>query len=81
MAIVPIKPYDFDPRFKLLTDIISLIDQAASSSEPVSPPDLARDIMEAIDASGYTPEPVQISSKELSDISNQLSDMITDLDD
>lgn len=63
MAIVPLKPYDFEPRFKLLTDIISLIDQAASSSEPVSPPDLARDIMEAVDDSGYTPEQVLVSSK------------------
>lgn len=81
MAIVPLKPYDFDPRFKLLTDIIGLIDQAASSSKSVSPPDLARDIMEAVDASGYLSEPVQISSKELSNITNQLSDMIANLDE
>jgi len=70
-----------EPCFKLLTDNISLIDHATTSRKSVSSPDLAQDIMEAIGHSGYAPEPVQISSKELSDITNQLSNIITNLDD
>jgi len=53
MAIVPIEPYRCDPRLELLTDIIILLDEAASSSDPVKPDNLADEIMELVDHSAY----------------------------
>lgn len=53
MAIVPIEPYLCDPRFELLTDIIILLDEAASSIAPVRPHVLADEIMELVDGSEY----------------------------
>ena len=56
MVIIPTEDYGSDPRIELLSEIIGLIDDAATSEEPVNPVSLAELIMRAVDQSGYVPE-------------------------
>ncbi|MBO1024098.1 hypothetical protein IPU75_05175 [Ochrobactrum sp. SD129] len=67
MAIVLNEPTKIDPYVELLYDIGNLIEEAALSNENVKPVELAAQIMDLIDGSGYMPEPVMASSTKISD--------------
>lgn len=62
MTIIPLNPVTLDPRTMLMADIIGLIDDAATSGDPISAMELAEMIMWTIDHSGYVPEPPKETS-------------------